>query len=169
MDVSAQQDNSIVSWYRDNGNGTYKVWVGSNNEMFGNTDSNYLFRSVGYSGLCTSTETITNINLLNVSSVTNMRRMFELTGTQAMTKLDLGNNFNTINVTSMAAMFSGTGQKAMTTLNLGPNFNTSKAINMSYMFNWTGRNKMTSLNLGSNFDTSNVKRMDYMFHAKGYY
>ena len=168
-DVSAQQDNSIVSWYRDNGNGTYKVWVGSNNEMFGNTDSSYLFRSVGYSGLCTSTETITNINLLNVSSVTNMRRMFELTGTQAMTKLDLGNNFNTINVTSMAAMFSGTGQKAMTTLNLGPNFNTSKAINMSYMFNWTGRNKMTSLNLGSNFDTSNVKRMDYMFHATGYY
>ena len=168
-DVSAQGDGSILAWYTKNSNGTFKVYVGSDYEMFGNTDSSYLFRSVGVSENCTSTETITNINLLNVSNVTNMRRMFELTGTKAMTKLDLGNNFNTINVTNMAAMFSGTGQKAMTTLNLGSNFNTSRVTNMGWMFNYTGRDKMTSLNLGNNFDTSNAQYMEHMFSYTGYY
>ena len=168
-DVSAQGDSSILAWYTKNSNGTFKVYVGSDYEMFGNTDSSYLFRSVGVSENCTSTETITNINLLNVSSVTNMYRMFELTGNQAMTKLDLGDNFNTSNVTDMGAMFSGTGQKAMTTLNLGSNFNTSKVIYMRYMFNYTGRDKMTSLNLGNNFDTSNAQYMEHMFSYTGYY
>ena len=168
-DVSAQGDSSILAWYTKNPNGTFKVYVGSDYEIFGNTDSSYLFRSVGVSENCTSTETITNIDLLNVSSVTNMRRMFELTGTKAMTKLDLGNNFNTINVTNMSAMFSGTGQKAMTTLNLGSNFNTSRVTNMRWMFNYTGRDKMTSLNLGNNFDTSNAQYMEHMFSNTGYY
>ena len=168
-DVSAQGDGSILAWYTKNSNGTFKVYVGSDYEMFGNTDSSYLFRSVGVSENCTSTETITNINLLNVSSVTNMYRMFELTGNNAMTKLDLGDNFNTSNVTDMGAMFSGTGQKAMTTLNLGSNFNTSRVTNMRWMFNYTGRDKMTSLNLGNNFDTSNAQYMEHMFSYTGYY
>ena len=167
-DVSAQGDSSILAWYTKNSNGTFKVYVGSDYEIFGNTDSSYLFRSVGLSDYCTSTETITNINLLNVSSVTNMLRMFELTGNQAMTKLDLGDNFNTSNVINMGAMFSGTGQKAMTSLNLGSNFNTLRVTNMNYMFNSTGRDKMTSLNLGSNFDTSNVTSMYRMFKRTGY-
>ena len=168
-DVSAQGDSSILAWYTKNSNGTFKVYVGSDYEIFGNTDSSYLFRSVGLSDYCTSTETITNINLLNVSSVTNMLRMFELTGNQAMTKLDLGDNFNTSNVINMGAMFSGTGQKAMTSLNLGSNFNTLRVTNMNYMFNSTGRDKMTSLNLGSNFDTSNAQHMEHMFSYTGYY
>ena len=167
-DVSAQGDSSILAWYTKNSNGTFKVYVGSDYEIFGNTDSSYLFRSVGLSENCTSTETITNINLLNVSNVTSMFRMFELTGTNAMTKLDLGDNFNTSNVTNMFGMFSGTGQKAMTTLNLGSNFNTLRVTNMKYMFNSTGRDKMTSLNLGSNFDTSNVTSMYNMFRRTGY-
>ena len=167
-DVSAQGDSSILAWYTKNSNGTFKVYVGSDYEIFGNTDSSYLFRSVGLSENCTSTETITNINLLNVSNVTNMYRMFELTGTNAMTKLDLGNNFNTSNVTTMSAMFSATGRKAMTTLNLGSKFNTSKVTDMSYMFYECGYNALTSLDLGSNFDTSSVTNMDSMFHSVGY-
>ena len=167
-DVSAQGDSSILAWYTKNSNGTFKVYVGSDYEMFGNTDSSYLFRSVGLSENCTSTETITNINLLNVSSVANMFRMFELTGNQAMTKLDLGDNFYTYNVTNMFGMFSGTGKKAMTTLNLGPNFNTSRVTEMGYMFSLTGLQKMTSLDLGNNFDTSNVTNMAYMFNATGW-
>ena len=167
-DVSAQGDSSILAWYTKNSNGTFKVYVGSDYEIFGNTDSSYLFRSVGLSENCTSTETITNINLLNVSNVTNMYRMFELTGTNAMTKLDLGNNFNTSNVTTMSAMFSGTGRKAMTTLNLGSNFNTSRVTNMSWMFANAGHDVMTKLDLGSNFDTSNVTSMNEMFGATGY-
>ena len=167
-DVSAQGDSSILAWYTKNSNGTFKVYVGSDYEIFGNTDSSYLFRSVGLSENCTSTETITNINLLNVSSVTNMFRMFELTGNQAMTKLDLGDNFNTSNVTNMFGMFSGTGQKAMTTLNLGSNFNTSRVTEMGDMFSLTGIQKMTSLDLENNFDTSNVTNMGYMFNATGW-
>ena len=167
-DVSAQGDSSILAWYTKNSNGTFKVYVGSDYEIFGNTDSSYLFRSVGLSENCTSTETITNINLLNVSSVTNMYRMFERTGNQAMTKLDLGDNFNTSNVTNMFGMFSGTGQKAMTTLNLGSNFNTSRVTEMSYMFSNMGFYKMISLELGNNFDTSNVTNMAYMFNQTGW-
>ena len=167
-DVSAQGDSSILAWYTKNSNGTFKVYVGSDYEIFGNTDSSYLFRSVGLSENCTSTETITNINLLNVSNVTHMFRMFELTGNQAMTKLDLGDNFYTYNVTNMFGMFSGTGKKAMTTLNLGPNFNTSRVTEMGYMFSLTGLQKMTSLDLGNNFDTSNVTNMAYMFNATGW-
>ena len=167
-DVSAQGDSSILAWYTKNSNGTFKVYVGSDYEIFGNTDSSYLFRSVGLSENCTSTETITNINLLNVSNVTHMFRMFELTGNQAMTKLDLGDNFYTYNVTNMFGMFSGTGKKAMTTLNLGPNFNTSRVTEMGYMFSLTGLQKMTSLDLGNNFDTSNVTNMNNMFSNTGY-
>ena len=167
-DVSAQGDSSILAWYTKNPNGTFKVYVGSDYEIFGNTDSSYLFRSVGLSDYCTSTETITNINLLNVSNVTSMFRMFELTGTNAMTKLDLGDNFNTSNVTNMFGMFSGTGQKAMTTLNLGSNFNTSRVTEMAYMFSFTGLQKMTSLDLENNFDTSNVTNMGCMFKGTGW-
>ncbi len=167
-DVSAQGDSSILAWYTKNSNGTFKVYVGSDYEMFGNTDSSYLFRSVGLSENCTSTETITNINLLNVSSVTNMYRMFELTGTNAMTKLDLGDNFDTSNVQWMGYMFYATGYDSMTTLNLGAKFNTSKVEDMSYMFYECGYNALTSLDLGSNFDTSKVTNMKKMFQGCGY-
>ena len=85
-----------------------------------------------------------------------------------MTKLDLGDNFNTSNVTEMGAMFSGTGQKAMTSLNLGSNFNTLRVTNMNYMFNHCGYTAMTSLDLGDKFDTSNVTSMSYMFIRCGY-
>ena len=35
-DVSAQQDKSIVAWYNSNevSNGTYKVYIGSDSEIF---------------------------------------------------------------------------------------------------------------------------------------
>ena len=167
-DVSAQGDGSILAWYTKNSNGTFKVYVGSDYEIFGNTDSSYLFRSVGVSENCTSTETITNIDLLNVSNVTNMFRMFEKTGWTAMTKLDLGNNFDTSNVITMAAMFSGTGTVSMKSLNLGPNFNTSRVTDMNYMLSCTGYLSMTSLDLGNNFDTSNVTNMNHMFNGCGY-
>ena len=167
-DVSAQGDGSILAWYTKNSNGTFKVYVGSDYEIFGNTDSSYLFRSVGVSENCTSTETITNIDLLNVSNVTNMFRMFEKTGWTAMTKLDLGNNFDTSNVITMAAMFSGTGTVSMKSLNLGPNFNTSRVTDMNYMLSCTGYLSMTSLDLENNFDTSNVTNMNHMFNGCGY-
>ena len=166
-DVSAQQDKSILAWYTTS-NGVYKVNIGSDSSMFGNIDSRYLFKYVGWSDKCTSTDTIVNLNLLNVSNVTNMRGMFWMTGWRKMTKLDLGSNFDTSNVTDMVCMFGETGSQAMTTLNLGSKFNTSKVTDMSYMFSQTGNMKLTALNLGSLFDTSNVTNMNNMFSATGY-
>ena len=167
-DVSAAQDKSIIAWYTTNGNGSVKVYIGSEDEIFGSVDSSYLFNYIGYSDKCTSTETITNIKLLNVGNVENMTRMFSYTGYNAMTKLDLGDNFDTSNVTDMQGMFENTGYLAMKTLLLGDNFDTSKVENMNKMFQGTGYTAMSALNLEGKFDTSSVKEMQYMFNATGY-
>ena len=145
-DVSAQGDNSILAWYTQNSNGSYKVYIGSDSEIFGNRDSSSLFEYIGNSDKCTATETITNINLLNTSNVTNMSSMFFSTGSKAMTSLDLGDNFDTGNVTDMSSMFGSTGFDAMTSLKLGSKFNTNKVTDMSRMFSNTGYSAMTSLN-----------------------
>ena len=167
-DVSAQKDNSIIAWYDTNPNGTYKMYIGSNDEIFGNVDSTYLFAYIGHAENCTSTETITNIGLLNVSNVTSMNRMFYGTGYTAMTSLDLGDKFDTSNVTNMISMFANTGYTAMTSLDLGDKFDTSNVIAMGWMFSTTGHKAMTSLDLGNNFDTSNVISMNGMFNYTGY-
>ena len=43
-DVSARQDKSIIAWYEtSNDQGALKVHIGSNDEIFGNQNSSYLF------------------------------------------------------------------------------------------------------------------------------
>ena len=167
-DASRMQDKSIIAWTEPSANGTVKVYIGSNDEIFGNVDSSYLFSYIGYAENCTATETITNIGLLNTSNVTNMREMFCNTGRTAMTSLDLGDKFDTSNVTDMNHMFDGTGYFKMTSLDLGDKFDTSKVTDMSYMFWNTGYTAMTSLDLGDKFDTSKVTDMSYMFSNTGY-
>ncbi len=166
-DVSQNNDKSIIAW-TSSLTAPYTVHIVSASEIYANKDSTNLFSYIGWAEICTATETITNIWRLNVSNTTNMTRMFQRTGNQAMTKLDLGNYFDTSNVTKMGGMFGGTGYKAMTTLNLGSKFNTSKVTSMDYMFQKCGGLKMTSLNLGSNFNTSNVTTMYAMFEECGY-
>ena len=167
-DVSAQGDNSIIAWYEPSANDTVKVYIGSNDEIFGNVDSSYLFIYIGYSENCTATETITNIDLLNTSNVTNMSHMFNYTGYNAMTSLDLGDNFDTSNVTNMSGMFGETGHDVMTSLDLGDKFDTSNVTNMWWMFAYTGYTAMTSLDLGDKFDTSHVTDMNSMFYRTGH-
>ena len=182
-DVSAQGDESIVAWYADSEikNGTYKIHIANNSiktertaidgsvsEIFANQDSRDLFAYIGYSENCTETEVIKNIDLLNVANATNMSGMFEETGHQSMTKLDLGDKFDTSNVTNMESMFQGTGYYTMATFNLGSNFNTNKVTNMSNMFVSTGYMQMTGLDLGGKFNTSNVTDMSNMFNATGH-
>ena len=84
-DVSESGDKTILAWYETNANGSLKVYIGSKDEIFANQDSTDLFAYIGYADKCTATETITNIDLLNVMAVTNMRRMFRYTGHKAMT------------------------------------------------------------------------------------
>ena len=168
-DVSAQEDGSIIAWYeKNNSKGTYTVYIGSYSGINANADSSYLFANIGNSRKCTETSIISNIDLLNVSSATNMSSMFQNFGALSLTNLDLGENFDTSNVTNMRQMFWGCGYKAMTSLNLGANFDTSNVTVMYGMFLWCGYTAMTSLNLGDKFDTSKVTNMNSMFHECGY-
>ena len=151
-DVSARQDKSIIAWYeQSNSKGAIKVHIGSNDEIYANRNSSYLFAYIGYSSNCTATETITNLDLLNTESVVNMGYMFMSCGYNSMTRLDLGYKFNTENVTDMRYMFNSTGYNAMTSLKLSGRFKTTTATNMNYMFYMAGNTAMETLDLGPAF------------------
>ena len=98
--------------------------------------------------------TITGIENLNTSAVTNMSSMFnECTH---LTSLDLS-HFNTAKVTNMNCMFYEC--TSLTSLNLS-SFKTAKVTNMVGMFG--GCKALTSLDL-SNFKTAKVTYMGGMF------
>ena len=101
-----------------------------------------------------SLQTITGIEYLNTSNVTNMSNMFN--GCSSLTSLNVS-SFNTSKVTDMSNMFYGCS--SLTSLNVS-SFNTSKVTDMKEMFNWCSH--LTSLDL-SNFNTSNVTIMRSMF------
>ena len=102
----------------------------------------------------TGLKTITGINYLNTSSVTNMYGMFNNCGN--LTSLDVS-GFNTANVTTLERMFEQCPK--LTNLNVS-GFNTSKVTNMQVMFDECA--SLTSLNV-SNFNTSKVTSMWIMF------
>ncbi len=102
--------------------------------------------------------TITGLNCLNTSEVTNMLGMFW--GCKYLTSLDLS-SFNTANVTDMRFMFNKC--ENLTSLDVS-SFNTANVINMLAMF-WDCKN-LTSLDVSS-FNTSNVTDMSAMFENCG--
>ena len=102
--------------------------------------------------------TITGLNCLNTSEVTNMLGMFW--GCKYLTSLDLS-SFNTANVTDMRFMFNKC--ENLTSLDVS-SFNTANVINMLAMF-WDCKN-LTSLDVSS-FNTSNVTDMAAMFENCG--
>ena len=130
----------------------------------------------------TRLQSISNLNYLNTSQVTNMAYMFSYCS--ALTSLDVS-SFSTVNVTDMANMFSYCS--ALTSLNLNSfstpyvtnmsgmffgcenlmgldlsRFNTARVTNMANMFN--GCERLTNLNV-SYFNTTNVIDMSYMFYS----
>lgn len=113
-------------------------------------DCSWLFS--GFKGLTT----ITHLEYLNTSQVTNMLCMFQ--DCESLEALDLS-TFNTENVTNMYGMFESC--KSLKSLNLS-SFNTSKVTLMAYMFN--NCESLTALDL-SRFNTENVKDYEYMFHS----
>ena len=165
-DVSAQGDGSIMAWYNETAE-PYTIYIGSEQPIFANQDSSYLFAYIGFTKLATKTSAVTNINLLNTSLATNMSNMFYFTGYRTMTSFDLS-SLDTRNVTNMREMFNGCGYNEMTSLTLGSNFNTSKVTDMSWMFSSTGYKKMTSLTLPDAFNTASVIDMSFMFMGTGY-
>ena len=101
-------------------------------------------------------QTITGMEYLNTSEVTNMAHMFNTCS--SLTGVDLS-GFNTSKVTDMRVMFCNcTG---LTSLDLS-GFNTSNVTNMFNMFG--GCSGLTSLDLSS-FNTSNVTDMGSMIYG----
>lgn len=100
--------------------------------------------------------TITHLEYLNTSQVTNMQCMFQ--DCESLEALDLS-TFNTENVTNMYGMFQFC--KSLKSLNLS-SFNTSKVKQMEYMFQ--NCESLTALDL-SRFNTENVKNYEHMFHS----
>lgn len=100
--------------------------------------------------------TITHLEYLNTSQVTNMQCMFQ--DCESLEALDLS-TFNTENVTNMYGMFQFC--TSLKSLNLS-SFNTSKVKQMGYMFQ--NCESLTALDL-SRFNTENVKNYEHMFHS----
>ena len=98
--------------------------------------------------------TITGIENLNTSEVTNMSYMFH--ACHGLTSLDLS-NFDTSKVTDMSCMFYECDE--LTSLNLR-SFDTSKVTNMGLMFSECS--SLPTLDLSS-FNTSKVTSMKMMF------
>ncbi len=99
-------------------------------------------------------ESITGIQYLNTSEVTDMSSMFNDCG--ALTSLDVS-HFDTQKVTNMSYMFYGC--VVLTSLDVS-GFNTSNVTNMSGMF---GAGSVTTLDV-SGFDTRKVTNMRGMFY-----
>jgi len=100
-------------------------------------------------------ESITGMEYLNTSEVTNMAHMFN--SCIELTSLDLS-HFNTSKVTDMKQMFSGcTG---LTSLDLS-SFNTSKVTAMSYMF--LGCSNLRTIYVGNGWSTAAVTASTKMF------
>ena len=99
-------------------------------------------------------DTITGIDYLETSSVTDMRRMFS--GCQSLSSVDLS-GFNTMSVASMWAMFADC--ESLTSLDLS-SFSTPSVTNMARMF--SGCKLLKSLDL-SGFNTASVTDMAGMF------
>ena len=102
---------------------------------------------------------IENIDYLDTSATTNMRRVFYNTSS-LVGPLDLS-MWNTSNVTNMYRMFANSGVHA---LNLGGSFNNPSAvINLGSMF-W-GASNLTTIGDVSNWTTGNATRMSRMFQS----
>ena len=100
-------------------------------------------------------ETITGLNYLNTSEVTNMYGMFVYCS--GLTSVDLS-SFNTSKVTNMYAMFAYCS--GLTSVDLS-SFNTSKVANMSYMF--YGCTNLRTISVGSGWSTAAVTNSVGMF------
>ena len=158
-DYSANGDGSVKAWV----NGT-ELYIGGYKKIIAGESLAFAF----YEGY--KIDSITGLEMLDTSNVTNMSYMFHRCGyNSTVFTLDLGDNFDTSKVTDMSYMFYYCGNKSPEfTLDLGSNFDTSSVTNMRHMFNCGSRSSAFTLDLGDKFDTSNVTDMSAMFQICGY-
>ena len=175
VDVSEQQNRSIMAWYTDNDNdGMYELYVGQDGGVVLKYGS-CLFRNfinvenIDVLKLDTSTtdnmeqlfaymRKVEKLDLSNfdTSKATIMRLMFyEM---RELKELDIS-SFDTSSVINLERMFSGV--RDLKSLDVS-HFNTSKVTNMKGLFQWM--HNLESLDV-SNFDTSQVINMEIMFQG----
>ena len=160
-DYSANSDNSVLAWF-DSSSST--LYIGGYEKIIAGSSLYYAFDSGK------NINSITGIEMLDTSNVTDMGNMFNYCGKNSTSfTLDLGDNFDTSNVTRMSSMFMCCGQSSpVFTLNLGNKFDTSKVTYTNHMFMCCGeKSNVFTLDLGDKFDTSNVKNMTNMFTRCG--
>ncbi|WP_277181594.1 BspA family leucine-rich repeat surface protein [Bifidobacterium sp. ESL0732] len=116
--------------------------------------SNTFGGTSGFDAAMASLKSVTGLDKIDTSGVTNMGHMFA--GCNKLTNLDLS-SWNTSSTTNMNSMFSMGSE--LTNLNIS-SWNTNKVTDMSLMFN--NCSKLTSLDLSS-WDTSSVTNMNSMF------
>ena len=176
-DPSVSENGKIKSWLIPN-ESNYDLYIGSENNIYGNYNSQFLFaylnnvESFNFNNFKTNfindmtflfreCELVTNLNVNNfeVSNVTTLKGTFFKCNNLA--KIDLS-NWNTKNVTDMSMLFSSSIDyfSNVESINLN-NWNTDKVIDMSNMF--YNCHKLKSINLSS-FNTSNVTEIYSMFH-----
>ena len=100
-------------------------------------------------------QSITGLNYLNTSEVTNMGFMFG--GCNQLTSLDVS-NWNTSKVTTMNGLFYNC--RGLTSLDLN-SFNTSKVTDMDQMFD--NCNNLRTIYVGNGWSTAAVTYSNYMF------
>ena len=137
-------------WYTD-GNSAYVETVVFHSSFAGIRPTTTYAWFVAMANLTT----ITGIENLNTSEVTNMDNMFSLC--RQLANVDLS-HFNTAKVTTMKSMFNECN--ALTTLNLA-DWNTANVTDMRQLF--THCTSLVSLDL-SGWNTSKVTNMYYMFY-----
>ena len=102
-------------------------------------------------------QSVTGMNYLNTSEVTNMDYMFY--GCEKLTSVDLS-HFNTSKMTTMNMMFNGCS--VLTSLDLR-GFYTANVSNISYMF--FNCNKLRTIFVGEGWNTTDVTDSDFMFYG----
>ena len=158
-DYSANGDGSVKAWMDGK-----ELYIGGNGKIIAGSSLSYAF----FYGK--KIESITGLEMLDTSKVTDMSNMFTRFGSKSENfTLNLGNSFDTSSVTNMHQMFFCCGEESTKmTLELGDNFDTSNVTDMSGMFWKCGRmSKKMSLALGDKFDTSKVTDMSEMFWLCG--
>ena len=110
----------------------------------------------GWFNEMTNLQSITGLNYLNTSEVTNMDWMFAFCN--ELSSIDLS-HFNTAKVTSMNSMFAAC--QFLTSLDLS-SFNTSKVTNMYQLF--SGDWNLETIYVGDGWSTAAVTFSEVMFH-----
>ena len=138
-------------------------WLDSDNNIDYTTEiTNVIFKNEligrtslsGFFATCGNITSITGLNLLDTSEVTDVSGMFY--NCASLETIDVS-GFDTANITNMSSLFSGCS--SLSSLNVS-NFNTSNVTNMGAMF--YGCSSLTTLDL-STFNVSKVTMMGGMF------